>query len=232
MVDDLDGGLHDDLAQLGGPEDGLKVEGEAVDLAVGEDLPHGLAGEGLTTALGIRELEAAHQAQHLDVDLGGQLTDEGVALVAVLVEVAGADDHMGLGIGGELVVDLLDDVTAIGQVGVGEHDDVPLGGQQGGTDGTALALVVGVSHHADVGKVHLFHNLIASVLGTVVGEDDLVVLKGGGHIFVQGLGGIGDDTALVVHGDAKGDLFVEYGLGGAHDDFLSVDILFLCQAFS
>ena len=164
VVDDLDGGLHDDLAQLGGPEDGLKVEGEAVDLTVGEDLPHGLAGEGLTAALGVGKLEAAHQAQDLDVDLGGQLTDEGVALVAVLVEVAGADDHIGGGVGGELIVDLLDNVTAVGQVGIGEHDDVPLGGQQGGTDGTALALVVGVAHHADVGEVHVLHDLVAAVL--------------------------------------------------------------------
>ena len=39
---------------------------------------------------------------------------------------------------------------------------------------------------------------------------------------MQGLGGIGDDAALVVHGDAEGDLFVEYGLDGAHGCFLSV----------
>ena len=77
VVDDLDGGLHDGLAQLGCPEDGLEIKGEAVDLATGEDLPHRLAGEGLTAALGIGQLEAAEEAEHLDIDLGGQLADVG-----------------------------------------------------------------------------------------------------------------------------------------------------------
>ena len=216
VVDDLDGGLHDLFAKLGCPENGFKIEGKTVDLATGEDLQNRLLGEGFTAALGVRELEAAHKAEHLDIDLGHELTDEGIPLVAVLVNVAGADDHVGVGMGGELVVDLLDDVGPVGQVSVGEHDDVTVCGQECGTDGTALSLIVRVAHHADIGEVQCLHGLVTAVLRTVVGENDLVIGKSGRHILMERFGCIGNDAVLIVHRNAQGNLLVEYGFGVAH----------------
>ena len=90
-----------------------------------------------------------------------------------------------------------------------------LGGEQSGTDGTALTAVIGVAHHADAGQVQRLHGLIAPVLTSVVGKEDLVVLKGLGHILVQGAGGIGNNAVFVVHGNAKGDFLT-------HNRILSV----------
>ena len=88
VVDDPHGDLADGIAERDGSHDRLKVKGKAVGLALPKDCLGSRRRECLEAALRVAELEAADGAEHLDIGLGCQTAQGGVALIAVLADVA------------------------------------------------------------------------------------------------------------------------------------------------
>ena len=94
-----------------------------------------------------------------------------------------------------------DHLSAVGNIRVQEHPDLACGGQHTGLHRVALALVGGVADDPGLGQGQGLHFGPAVVGGAVVHEDQLVVGKVRGQVFVVGMGSGLDDGRLVVHGD-------------------------------
>ena len=163
----------------------------------------------LAAALRVRQPEAAHKAQHLDIDFGCKPTDEGISLIAVLGQIARADNHIRvpavlLRLAEEGVVNPPDNIGAVGKIGVGKHHKIALRRQQRRAYGAALALIIGVAYHADVRQTQLRNRPVAPVCTAVVGKNNLIIIEICRHIVGQCPCRVGNDAVFVIHGDTQG----------------------------
>ena len=211
MVDHLCGKLPNGQLQLVCPKQCLKVKGKAVRLTAREDLSCRLSRKGLTATLGIRKTESTHQGEHAQIGLGHELAQKGIALVAVLMQVARADHHLHFPSAIQKnLIHLLDHVGAVRQIGVGKETNVSRGLKHRRANGTALAAVLRIADHADVRKCERFNGLVTAIGASVTAKQDLVIRKMRLHIRRKRLGRLRDHAVLVIHRNANGNFHVSF----------------------
>jgi len=141
--------IDDAITRFFGQGKSFDVEAEAVQREAGEDIPGGLAAEGLKAALGILEPGGAEKAEAKVEDAAVDDAKERLAAGNdALAMAAAADDNVGL-ITVEHSEKLEDEAERYAEIGIHEKDDVARGGEHAGFDREALAASDGVFDDAD-----------------------------------------------------------------------------------